>query len=345
MSGRSLQTARRSTAFLRGVLHPEAFHGAHARAPFFEGWYLKLVTRDGRYLAVVPGLFRHTPETSHAFIQVVDGARETPVYERFPLSDFHGADERFDVRIGDNRFHLDGMSLALASLAGTVRFGKTEGWPVRLQAPGAMGWFAWLPFMHTYHGILGFDHELSGTLTIAGEPVSFDGGKGYIEKDWGQRFPNAWIWLQCNHFDDRGTSLALSVGRVPWGRGGFAGFIAAIRHAGELVYFTTWSGAKWRKLYADRERAGLRFADASHTLEINAECGEIARRVIGPSRQGMDVTIAEHVAAHVKVRLAARAGDRTLFEGESHAAGLEIEGPLEQLEPGTGPLSGWWRRS
>ena len=50
---------RSPAAWLRGVRHPEAFHGDGVTRGFFEGWYVKLVSADrAARWAVIPGIFR-----------------------------------------------------------------------------------------------------------------------------------------------------------------------------------------------------------------------------------------------------------------------------------------------
>ena len=90
-------------------MRPDGYHGVHARAGFFEGWYAKLVSADRMVrLAVIPGIFlgadgsvdRH----DEAFVQVLDGVTGRSWYERYDAADFHAATNRFDVTIGPNRF-------------------------------------------------------------------------------------------------------------------------------------------------------------------------------------------------------------------------------------------------
>ena len=66
------------------------------------------------------------------------------------------------------------------------------------------------------HGVLGFDHAIQGVLAIDDQAVDFSGGRGYIEKDWGQSFPEAWVWFQTNHFERAGVYLTASVANIPW---------------------------------------------------------------------------------------------------------------------------------
>ena len=51
-----------------------------------------------------------------------------------------------------------------------------------------MGWFAWVPRMECYHGVLGFDHAVQGHIAVDGNTLDFNDGRGYIEKDWGYAF-------------------------------------------------------------------------------------------------------------------------------------------------------------
>ena len=79
-----------------------------------------------------------------------------------------------------------------------------------------MGWYAYVPTMECFHGILSMNHTLTGQLTLNNSKLNFDGGKGYIEKDWGRNFPKNWIWAQSNHFLDSELSVSISLATLPW---------------------------------------------------------------------------------------------------------------------------------
>ena len=45
------------------------------------------------------------------------------------------------------------------------------------------------------------------------------GGRAYVEKDWGSKFPKTWVWIQANHFAaENGAmgTLMLSVASIPF---------------------------------------------------------------------------------------------------------------------------------
>jgi len=198
---------------------------------YFEGWYYKIFDRDGRHgLAIIPGLsLVADQDNSHAFIQIFKADRCETAYHSFPLSEFNLAADKFNLQLGRNQFTLAGLTLDLAdkgeTVSGELKFSGTVPWPVKLLSPGAMGWYAFLPFMECYHGILSFDHGIEGSLTLNGQTVDYTGGRGYIEKDWGRSMPSDWFWLQSNHFGAEGVSLSVSIARIPWFKLSFIGFI------------------------------------------------------------------------------------------------------------------------
>ncbi len=319
---------------VRSTLHPEGFHGQDATAGFFEGWYVKLVSADRQQRwAVIPGLFVSLDGLQEAFVQVLDGSTGDSLYVPYPGEQFSARPDAFDVRVGPNRFTAQGVDLDLpeAGLSGTVRFTDPFApWPVRPWAPGIMGWYAWVPFMECYHGVLSFDHGLAGTLVHEGRPVVLDGGRGYVEKDWGQAFPAAYVWMQTNHFSRPRVCLSASVALIPWLRSEFRGFIVGLWVDGELFRFATYTGARTTRLDIDdlhvtwtlRSRAG-------DVLELRAE-----RRRGGllhaPVRTEMHRRVEETLDARVHVRLTRRDG-RVVLSDVGECAGLEVHGDLERL--------------
>jgi tocopherol cyclase len=231
--------------FFSNVMHPEIYHGGVLRPPFFEGWYFKVVDAAGGHrFAFIPGIFKgRSDEDSHAFVQVLDGVTGQVAYHRYPVADFQAEPDMFDLRVGPNRFQLDHINLEIDTseqvVRGSLHFDTPVSWPVRLLSPGVMGWFAWVPRMECYHGVLGFDHAVQGQIGVDGRELDFTGGRGYIEKDWGQAFPRAWVWMQTNHFELPRTCLTASVAVIPWMGGGVPGvhrWVLARRLPAPLCY-------------------------------------------------------------------------------------------------------------
>jgi len=318
--------------FIYRTLRPAMYHGHGKIPPFFEGWYYKLVSSDeSQRFAIIPGV--QLGQDGHAFIQVLDGVNLKANYYHFPLEEFWASDREFEVHIADNRFTLNGIELHISQeegrIEGDLEFNEPIGWPVSWRSPGIMGWYAWAPFMETYHGVLSFDHAIQGTLEINSQEIDFQDGRGYIEKDWGKSFPQAWIWFQSNHFESPGICLTASAAIIPWLGSSFRGFIVGLWMNGNLYRFATYTGANIDALSVEDDRAEMQISDPKYFLKMTTvrEHGGLLR---GPTQVDMGLRVAETLGAQVQVSLREKNG-RKVFDGLGRHAGLEIQGDIERL--------------
>lgn len=330
------------------VLHPAGFNGAAAlrrhargatsRGSFFEGWYVKVVSADlSVRLAVIPGVFLSDDgRIAEAFVQVLDGISGRTAYHAFPLAEFRADTHRFDVQVGANRFTEDGIRLDLPGLRADVRFGPLVPWPVTAREPGAMGWYAWVPTMECYHGVVSLDHALAGWVDLGPGQVDVGGGRGYIEKDWGTAFPQGYVWMQSNHFDEPGVCLVASTALIPWRGTAFRGDLVGLRlpegPAAGLHRFTTYTRARTRMLEVDDEHVTWQLAGVRGArLELRASVGGRTTGLLhAPVRTEMHQRVAETLDGTVEVRLL-DAGGATLFEGTGQCAGVEVHGTIDRL--------------
>jgi hypothetical protein len=317
------------------TLHPDRYHGFSVQPPYFEGWYYKLVSADdNQQLAVIPGVYLAPDEdNSHCFVQVFDSTADEVRYHRYPIDAFQASQGSFEIRVGPNIFKRNVISLAIddeiGRVQGRLEFSDLTPWPVRFFSPGAMGWFAWVPMMECYHGVVSMDHGISGQITLDDQVLDFSGGRGYIEKDWGRQFPSAWIWGQSNHFELPGVSLMLSVAVVPWSGRSFGGFIIGFLHDGVIHCFATYNRAKIETLAINDTAVDLVVKNRTHRLHIRA------LRVAGgllhaPTSVAMDRRIVETLDARLEVQFEDLDG-RVIFRGTGQHAGLETVGDLDRL--------------
>jgi tocopherol cyclase len=166
------------------IFHPDQFQGCNQTKNYFEGWYYKIVNADEtKAFAVIPGIALDRGTTKQSFIQVLDGKKCKASYFKFPLESFTSHPKKFEISIGKNNFSSDRIELDLDQITGSLYFDGNVQWPVKWYSPGIMRPFAFVPFMECYHGIVSMDHRILGELTIDGEKINFDNGRGYIEKD------------------------------------------------------------------------------------------------------------------------------------------------------------------
>jgi tocopherol cyclase len=323
-------------SYIETTLHPERYHGHGKRAPFFEGWYYKLIdAAENHRFAIIPGIFLgNTSSNTHAFVQVLDGMTGKATYHAYPVEAFQAAEGAFDVCVGPNRFsdrsvYLD-INDAERTLRGEVHFDGIKPWPVTWTSPGIMGWYGWLSFMECYHGVVSLDHALHGSFEIDGEWVDFAGGRGYIEKDWGQAFPSAYIWMQTNHFEQPRTSLTASIAMIPFGRFSFRGQIVGLWHDSTLYRFAKYTNAIVEKLAVSDSHVDWVLRDSQYRLEMQAERTE-GSLLLAPIRTEMHKRVNETLKSNVQVRLTALQNNRAIFEGVGRNAGLEVHGDLPTL--------------
>ncbi len=318
---------------LNALAKPGGFHGTAQTGPFFEGWYYKLVAADAdRALAVIPGLCRaERSEDSHAFVQLYDGRSGRRSYARYPPSAFRPGRV---LEVGPNRFSDREIRLDFQAegrrVEGHIELGPGTPWPINPRHPGFMGWMALLPGVGCYHAVLSLDHALGGWLSLNGEPVSFEGGRGYTEKDWGRRFPDQYLWLQCNHFagvETAGVSLVASWAQVPWGGRTFIGFVIGLRHPAGFARFATYTGASLELERASSREVRLVARGGPLRLEVTASRPEPSGDPLYlPDGKAMVLGTMQSLDAKVTVRLESGRGAsrRTLFEGRGKSAALEV---------------------
>lgn len=321
---------------LRRIFHPEIFQGRHkTNKDYFEGWYFKIIDRAQKApLAIIPGVsYQKDGTDAHAFIQVMDAGHGHAHYFRFPLSDFRCSKDSFRIWIGDNYFSRDEMRLDIAtgqgSLKGHLQFDHIVPFPKSLANPGIMGPFTFIPWMECNHGIVNIHHEIQGDLVLDGKEFSFDGGYGYIEKDWGKSFPSAWIWIQSNHFPEGDISLMFSYANIPWMGRSFMGLIAFLRIGQRIYRFATYTRVKIDGLKLRDHKLAIRLSDKRYLLSIDVKNGG-GETLKAPKNGLMSETIRESIAGVVWVTLSKRNG-QILYQGEGTQTGVEISEGMEEI--------------
>jgi hypothetical protein len=316
---------------IRHIIHPELYQGAKKKKNYFEGWYYKMVTKDRRHsVAFIPGISKN-PEDPHVFIQMFLTSSEDEEtglqtdYVRFPSDDFSFDDTPFNVMIKDNTFSKDALDINLqtvhGNVSGTFRFTGITPIKTSLLVPNVMGPFGYLGFMECYHGIISMTHGISGTLVIGDKTIGFDGGKGYIEKDWGRSFPESYIWIQSNHFKNPKTSLLVSYATIPFLGFSFKGLITNLLIEGREYRFATYNGAKVKSFETGDRHVLITMKKGPYRLDVKAETTSSVD-LASPRNGKMIETIKEGLSGTVTFSLSKKG--RVIHEDTGTSAGIEI---------------------
>jgi len=311
--------------------HPERFQGWGKSKNYFEGWYCKVVNRDAtKAFAFIPGIAIDPSGNAHAFVQVLDGKALTAKYHRFDFQDFHPSTDRFQVKLANNFFSTEGLELDLEEIKGKLQFSGNVPWPSPFYAPGIMGPFSFAPFMECYHGIVSMDHAIHGWLEVDGEHIIMDGGRGYMEKDWGRSFPSAYVWMQCNHFKEEGISIKSSVARIPWLGSSFTGFISGFWMQGELFRFTTYNQTNLKKFHVNLDQVHLVMQNTRHRIEWRVK-RDHATALASPILGLMDGRIEESMSSSIELQLTEIKSKKIIYEGFSSTVAVEVAGDIPSI--------------
>ena len=308
------------------VYNPEIFQGSLKKKNYFEGWYFKNVSSDLQHVySFIPGIAL-TEKDEHAFIQVINGITGKTDYVTYPLDQFSWEPKKVYLRIGESVFTDNYIDLKIDSgnikVEGHIDFKNNVKYPKSLFSPGIMGWYSFVPFMECKHGIVSVNHDLTGFINTNSYSVDFSGGKGYIEKDWGTSFPEAWIWIQANNFNNRNSSFTFSVAKIPWRGKFFIGFIAFLYFNGRFIIFSTYNNSSIGYINQSANSIDLKMKNKEMTLKIKAVKSTFGE-LMAPVSGDMTRRIKESIDSEVTLSLYNRK-DEIVYTDSSKRAGLEV---------------------
>ncbi len=320
---------------MSSIWKPGVFQGRGKKKDYFEGWYFKSIDKNEKNaFSIIPGIsLSRDSQKSHSFIMILDARNQKMYYFTYPVSDFWANKDEFEIKIHDNFFSLKNIHLNIndgeAKIKASLEFENISPWPVRLLSPGVMGWYAFIPKMECYHGVLSFDHKIEGEIDINGINIDFNGGKGYMEKDWGTSMPSSWIWMQTNHFEEEGISLFGSIAKIPWLKNYFTGYIFGLLYKNHIYKFTTYNRAKISKLEVNDSKIEIKVENKDHILEIEADRTE-GVDLPAPKLGEMTSKVNESLNSRIDLKFYSK-NRGLIFEGTGRNAGLEFVGDIIEL--------------
>lgn len=220
--------------------------------PFFEGWYYRITDpASDRKIAIIvasylrPGQVYEPGMNMPGYLAVLvskDGESKSielfpeqtqllkdgkPVNEYFAFNDpadFEWSSEYGSITPDSIDIDVPGSYNLHAKIEGRIPWDATS-------EMGPEGPMLFLPVIkaHWYVYSLGSDVSYELTMMRDGLPEFYD-GTGYIhqEKNWGDTFPTAWVWLEGIN-EDNSAHIALSGGKVPLGKDYMTSWLAGYR--------------------------------------------------------------------------------------------------------------------
>ncbi len=293
------------------------FHGYGKSSSYFEGWYFKHQA-DGKTLAFIPGFHVDEEGRKSAFIQII--TEESSWLVHYPISEFRVSGDRLRIQIGRNLFTSSGIRIDIHTpevcCRGTIRYGAFT--PLRYDA---MGLFRFLPGMECSHGVISLMHRLHGSLTVNGQHWNVNGGRGYIEKDWGTSFPKRYFWAQSNDFKERRCSIMVSAAEIPFAGKMFHGCIGVVWLKGKEYRLATYNGG-YPAAWGPR---GCILVRGRYRLDVQV-LEQAGQSLMAPVSGAMSRVIQESAACRVRFRFTENG--IVLFDEVSPCASAEYVGKL-----------------
>ncbi|MGH4117764.1 tocopherol cyclase family protein [Clostridium sp.] len=321
--------------WLNKIIHPLLFQGNNKSKEYFEGWYYKQVSKDEKsVISLIPGISLFNNDV-HSFVQYIfvslDMNNRKTIrtgYVKYSVKDFKYNNSPFMLKVGDNIFTESMISINIIDtdihIEGTLEFGSFTPIKKSILCPNIMGHFAYIPKMECYHGIVSMNHLVNGVLRINDEEIDLRCGSGYVEKDWGTSFPKKYIWIQCNNFKKKGTSIFCSIAHIPFMGKSFLGYISNLVINGMESRFATYNSSQLKIESITNEKIFLLLENSKEKLIIEANLKDPGE-LIAPHQGKMQKKIKEEVLGEVKISLYNKQ-NKTIYEDTSCMAGIEIVG-------------------
>jgi hypothetical protein len=311
---------------MRRIFSPELFQGSLKKKRYFEGWYFKHVSKDlNNVFSFIPGI-SITDDDPHSFIQVINGITGKTSYITYPLNEFMWEKNKLYLKIGASVFTDKFIDLNLENegikVSGRLEYSNIVKYPKTFISPGIMGWYSYIPFMECKHGIVSVNHNVSGILKIDNDIIDMNEGKGYIEKDWGSSFPESWIWIQSNNFNNTDTAFTFSVARIPWLGKSFPGFISFLYFDKRFFLFSSYNKSLLQNINYDGKTLSFTLMNNDSALNVTAvknKSGELLAPVSGK----MSRRIKESIDSFITINLYDR-HNNLIYNDSAQRAGLEI---------------------
>jgi hypothetical protein len=193
-------------------------------------------------------------------------------------------------------------------------------WPRRLW--GGLGAAGWLPGLSQYWHPHVLRAAVSGTLVAGEERWDLADATAYAEKNWGNGFPSRWWWGEAHDFGGDPVTVAFAGGRALPGLDATA---LVVRLPGRLLRLGEPLIAPVRASVAPGE-VRLSGRTALHRVLVEATADPGAAHTLDVPVPGERRTVpwSHHHVGGARLRVRVTRRGRTVYEGESPNAGLEL---------------------
>lgn len=284
---------------------------------YFEGWYLRIIDESKVINKAFIFAITKDIEDPHAFIQVYDGITLTNKYYRFDMDDFKY--ENDTVYIKENTLSMRKMFLNIDDFQINISLSKTGIIDNKYKNKSAMSYMSKFP-LECFQEVNILDGYFKGEIKENRETISIS-GKTYMEKTFGNKFPQSWIWMQTNHFDIE-AALTFAYGKIPFLNFKVKGFFAILNFNGLEYRFASYNLARLKINKISDDEVEVTLKRGFHKLILIAKMINPVK-LVGPLENGkMKLDVYESINSIVTVTLYRKS--RIIFESTGRNVGFEL---------------------
>jgi hypothetical protein len=198
-------------------------------------------------------------------------------------------------------------------------FARADPWPRRVF--GALGPAHAIPGLSQYWHPWLLRATVSGSARVGAQTIDLEDAVVYAEKNWGPGgMPPAWWWGQAHGFDRPDVCIAFAGGRAGIGRVRATATALVVALGGEV--HTVVRPLQPLRVAIDERAWRL----AGGGIEVDAFADDVQPHLlpvpVPHERRRLDDWAPQHLTGTLHLRVRRRG--RTLYEGTSHLAGLEL---------------------
>lgn len=240
---------------------------------YYEKWGFNFIDAKQNHQLWVRWGIQKTAAHQYAKLEIYTNVTDKIVIN-YPIEEYSYSPKRKIVTLGRSVFTKDYIELdiqnELIRLQGTLEFKNKIELKSHFGKKSIMGPFSKLPFVSVYYDIEKLSTGLDGTLIYNNQNIEFTGGKGFVEKIRGSKWPNIWILSKCNHFNrDPHAAIVLGIARMGVAFNHCTGFVLAISANDKRYLLTSYNGAHVVKFYKDKNNIHLIMSYKSLLVELN----------------------------------------------------------------------------
>ena len=298
----------------------------------FEDWYLRIVDAQGeKTLCCTVRLNKIGTNMQGSLKGTLNIADEE---KQFEVTVTDASADSKSLKFGQNVLNNERVVLDLQKVSpainGCLELNQVIDLNQSFLQPGAMGFYKYLPFMEFYQEVIVLNGVTTGVLQIDGKEVDFTGGNCYLQRQWGSKFPNIWLWAQCTNFDQpNDLTIMIGVARLKVLFNYYTAFVIPVYYNDQLEVFSNYNGGQIAKLYRYKGYVHLIVTQKNKVLDVKIYGRDELECVSSKESHGIrDVYECDQVKIEVKI---SEQGN-ILWEGTSLGAHIEMGGNTSKLK-------------